>query len=104
MTVRTPNKLNENALIGVAKQFKVLSEVNRLRLLNCLRRGECSVSELVKETGLNQANASKQLRILWKRGILSRERRGQNVYYKIGDPKIFELCELMCDFGDHSRA
>lgn len=85
----------------VAELFRILSEPSRLHLLNVLREGELPVNGLVASTGLNQANVSKQLRILADGKILSRRRQGRLVFYRITDPAILELCELMCEKMRH---
>ena len=85
----------------VANYFKLLSEVSRLQVLNCLRDGPMSVNELVEATGLGQANVSKHLKLLTEAGILTREPKGVSAFYSIADPTIFELCEIVCDrIGD----
>lgn len=81
----------------VADRFRVLSESIRLRLVNQLRDGEKSVSELTKELNSSQPNISKHLRILTDAGILSRDQRGNTVYYAIADESIFQLCDVVCD-------
>ena len=48
----------------VAERFKALGEPARLTILNSLRRGEATVSELVEDTGMGQANVSKHLQLL----------------------------------------
>jgi len=88
--------LSEQALQLIADRFKVLAEPMRLRLLNALRSGEHSVSELVKATGATQANASKHLGILTECGMLGRRKEGLKVYYFIADELVLKLCELMC--------
>ena len=85
------------AMAHVAEYFKVLSEVSRLQVLNCLRSGPMNVSEIVESTGLGQANVSKHLKTLTQAGILSRRPSGVSVYYEIADPLIFQLCDLVCD-------
>ncbi len=85
------------ALNPIADYFKVLSEVSRLQILNCLRSGAMNVTELGEATGLGQANLSKHLKILTQVGFLSRNPQGVSVYYEISDPVIFDLCELVCD-------
>jgi DNA-binding transcriptional ArsR family regulator len=84
-------------LAQIADYFKVLSEVSRLQILNCLRSGAKSVTEIVNATGLSQANTSRHLKVLMQAGMISRQAQGVSVYYQIGDPLIFELCELVCD-------
>jgi ArsR family transcriptional regulator len=80
----------------LAARFKVLAEPMRLRILNALRDGEKTVSQLVEETGAGQANISKHLGLLYRYRMVARRKEGLNVYYRISDPTIFELCELVC--------
>ncbi len=84
-------------LLGlIAERFKVLAEPARLQILNCLRGREMSVSELVEETGLGQANVSKHLQSLHKLGFVSRRKDGLFVHYALADKSVFRLCEIMC--------
>ncbi len=89
--------LPPSALAQVADYFKVLSELNRLQVLCCLRSGSRNVTEIMEETGLGQANVSKHLKILAQAGIVSRKPQGVSVYYEIAEPFIFDLCELVGD-------
>jgi len=68
----------------------------RLKLITALKEGERNVSELISDTGAQQANVSRHLRTLTQAGILSRRKSGLNVYYFISDPTIFEFCEHVC--------
>jgi DNA-binding transcriptional ArsR family regulator len=88
--------LPDEALVMVAERFKVLSEPMRLRILHTLQSGAHSVNELVDATGAGQANVSKHLAILADAAMVSRRKEGLKSFYFISDPKIFELCELMC--------
>jgi DNA-binding transcriptional ArsR family regulator len=80
----------------VAARFKVLAEPLRLELLNAMREQERTVTELVEATGAGQANVSRHLSLLYGNGLVSRRKEGLNVYYRIADPGIFEMCELVC--------
>jgi DNA-binding transcriptional ArsR family regulator len=80
----------------VADRFKVLAEPLRLQLLNALREQEHTVTELVEATGAGQANVSRHLALLHRHGLVSRRKEGLHVFYRIADPRIFELCELVC--------
>jgi DNA-binding transcriptional ArsR family regulator len=88
--------LDRGSLEAVARLFGVLAEPTRLEILQSLRDGPRSVSDLVESLGAKQANVSKQLGILHAAGLLSRERDGNVVRYSIAEPMIFELCELVC--------
>lgn len=85
------------ALISeVAERFKALGEPARLQLLQALRGGEHSVSELVELTGLGQANVSKHLHQLHDCGYIARRKEGTFVYYSIASDEVFMLCDVMC--------
>lgn len=88
--------LSREALEKVAELFRVFSEATRLGILQALMGGERSVSALVEELGTTQANISKQLRVLYDARILRREKRGNQVFYSIGDEMVRPLCELVC--------
>lgn len=84
-------------LIGVvAERFKALGEPARLEILNALRAGDRTVSELVDETGLGQANVSKHLQLLHALGFVRRRKEGLYVHYGLADRDVFRLCDIMC--------
>ena len=66
--------LSPDLLRLIAERFKVLSEPARLEILNALREGEMSVSELVDATGLGQANLSKHLQLLLAHNFVARRK------------------------------
>jgi ArsR family transcriptional regulator len=80
----------------VAERFKALAEPARLQILNGLRAGEMTVSELVEETELGQANVSKHLQLLHTLGFVTRRKDGLFVYYALADRSVFQLCDIMC--------
>ena len=81
---------------AIAERFKALSEPMRLRLLQALRRGECSVGELAQRTAGEPANASKHLQVLLRQGYVARRKEGTTTWYRITDPQVFTICELVC--------
>lgn len=80
----------------IAERFKALAEPARLHILNALRGGEKTVSELLEETGLGQANASKHLQQLHALGFVERRKEGLYVHYRLADDSVFQLCDIMC--------
>jgi ArsR family transcriptional regulator len=81
---------------AIAERFKALGEPMRLRLLQALRAGECSVGDLVERTGGGQANVSKHLQVLFQQGYVARRKEGTTSWYRITDPQVFTMCELVC--------
>ena len=90
------SSLNPEALEQVARRFAVLAEPMRLRLIQALFAGEKNVTELVAATGGTQANISRHLQTLTAAHILARRKAGLQVFYKIADPTIPKLCDLVC--------
>ncbi|PTY00652.1 metalloregulator ArsR/SmtB family transcription factor [Opitutus sp. ER46] len=88
--------LNAEALDLVARRFAVLAEPMRLRLVHALFEAEKSVNTLVAETGGTQANISRHLQTLANAGVLTRRKEGLQVFYAIGDPSVYKLCDLVC--------
>ncbi len=80
----------------IAERFKALSEPARLGILNSLREGELSVSDLIDRTELGQANLSKHLQILFRLGFVDRRKDGLYVYYRLAGEDVFQLCDTMC--------
>lgn len=74
---------------------KTLSSSKRIEILNALKDGEKTVSELVKILGVPKANVSQHLAVMRHKGILKSRREGINIYYRIASPKVIEACLLM---------
>jgi DNA-binding transcriptional ArsR family regulator len=96
--------LNDQALEIVARRFAVLAEPTRLRLIQALFDGEKNVTELVEITEGTQANVSRHLQTLIAAHILARRKKGLQVFYRISDPTIPKLCELVCGSLEKSLA
>lgn len=90
-------KLDLADLERVANLFRVFAEATRLALLQELKEGPKSVSELVDALPTSQANVSKQLKILHDSGLVTRAKQGTSVIYEICEPLVFELCKVACD-------
>lgn len=81
---------------AVADRFKLLAEPARLSILQSLCDRPQSVTSLIDQTGLSQANLSKHLQLLFTYGFVSRRRDKSWVYYGIADKSVFALCDIMC--------
>jgi len=90
------HRLPAALLDELADRFKALAEPSRLSILSVLHAGEQSVGELVRQTGLGQANVSKHLDVLRRYAFVERRRDGLNVYYRMADKDVFRICDIMC--------
>jgi DNA-binding transcriptional ArsR family regulator len=90
------SRMTPELLDLVAERFKALSDRARLQLLQALRAGPHTVTELVQETGMGQANVSRHLALLHNAAFVSRERDGLFVRYQLADKDVLKLCDLVC--------
>jgi len=67
----------------------------RLKIVHSLREGEKNVSELMELTGFTQGAISRQLGVLRNAGVVLAGRRGTGIHYRIANPKILTVCDLM---------
>ncbi len=91
--------MNDNVSINIqrlslkAKLFRGLADTTRLSILESLRRGEKTTSEIVKETNQNQSNISNHLSCLLDCGLVRNRREGKNVFYDLNNERIDRLLE-----------
>lgn len=74
---------------------QTLSNPKRLEIIDHLRSGEKSVTELVEAMNISQANLSQHLSLMRQKGIVTPRREGLNVYYRSSNAKIVQACDLM---------
>lgn len=86
----------DHVLERAAELFGVLSAPMRLRILKSVRDGEKNVSELLSDVKTTQPNMSQHLNTLYKAGILGKRRDGVQIYYRIIDGRVTDLCQSVC--------
>jgi DNA-binding transcriptional ArsR family regulator len=91
-----PSPLPDALVDLIAHRFRVLGEPTRVRLLDSLRDGPASVSDLQAATGASQQNVSKHLGMLLEAGMVRRTKDGNRAYYSIADDSLLDLCEQVC--------
>lgn len=74
---------------------KGLADPKRLLIIDSLRDGELSVTEICSQLDLPQANVSQHLAILRDKGLVRTRRDGQYVYYSLSSAKIIEAMDLL---------
>ena len=76
-----------------AELFKALSHPTRIRILELLRDGEQSVSQLQLALGPEGSTVSQQLAILRMKNLVDTRRAGNAIYYRLRDPQIKDLLD-----------
>jgi ArsR family transcriptional regulator len=76
-----------------AQLFRALGHEVRIRLLEELRGGECSVGDLQELVQASGPNVSQHLAVLRSQGIVAARRDGTSVLYSIADPRLNNLLD-----------
>ncbi len=76
-------KPNQRYIAAQAKIFKALGHTSRLTMVTALQESEKCVCELQQVVGCDMSTISKHLAVLKEAGIVSTEKRGTSVYYKL---------------------
>lgn len=77
-----------------AKLFRGFADPSRLAILDSLRDGSRTVTEIVETTGLSQSNVSNHLGCLRDCGLVSAAQHGRYVHYQLSDPRVAALLLL----------
>ena len=93
---------NENFYNLHAEMCKTISNPRRQAILDTIRDGEMTVSELIEKTGISQANLSQHLSILRSKGVVNTRRDGNNVYYSLSNLKIIKAYDLISEVLEDS--
>jgi ArsR family transcriptional regulator len=90
--------IGESAAAGLAQVFKALGDPVRLRLLSLIgahQGGEVCVCDLTTAFDLTQPTISHHLKVLREAGIITSERRGTWVYYRLVPAALERMASLL---------
>ena len=85
---------NPTSVAIQAKLFRGFSDPSRLMILEFLRDGPRTVSDVVAATVLSQSNVSIHLGWLRDCGLVIAEQQGRFVHYALSDTRVTQLLEL----------
>jgi len=94
ITMITP-KLTQEVTQLHADICSGLADPRRILILYALSEQARNVSEIAKEINISQPAASRHLTLLRERGLVSAERTGQSVVYRLEDNRIIEALDLL---------
>lgn len=78
-----------------AELCHTMAHAIRVEIVHVLRDGPMCVNDIVQATGHPQASISRHLRVLRVGGVVIAQRHAQEVVYRIANPKIASICDLM---------
>jgi ArsR family transcriptional regulator, virulence genes transcriptional regulator len=78
-----------------ANLLRVLANSKRLMIMKILSDGQKTVGEIASALDMTLQNTSQHLRVMKDQGIVSAQREGQSVIYRLTNPVFSECCELV---------
>lgn len=83
--------------------FKALADPTRRRILELLRDGDLTAGELVEHFDISKPSLSHHLATLRSAGLVSDERRGQNIVYSLNTTVMQDLIGWFLGFSQNSE-
>lgn len=86
-----------------ANLFKALAHPARIRVLELLTEQpgiERQVSDLIAHVGLEASHLSQHLAVLRRHGVVTAQRRGSAVFYRVAHPRVVDLLLVAREFLD----
>src|SRR5215472_2088580 len=80
---------------ALAEVAKALAHEHRVELIEQLAQGPRSVEALAERVGLSLANASQHLQQLRRAGLVSTQRDGKRVVYRLADDVEADIVSLL---------
>lgn len=84
--------------MSLSKTFSALSDDNRQKILDILKDGEKTVSEINKDVEVTMATLSHHLDILRRSNLVSSRRAGQNIFYSLNTSVFEDLSKEIIKF------
>lgn len=83
--------------------FKALADPTRRRILELLRDGDLTAGELAEHFDISKPSLSHHLATLKSAGLVSDERRGQNIVYSLNTTVMQDLIGWFLGFSHSSE-
>jgi len=77
--------------------FKVLSDFNRIKILESLRDGEKCQCEIIPFLNQSQPTVSRHLNLLENAGLIDSKREGNRMAYRVVDKRVFRILDSLDD-------
>ena len=83
----------------LAKITQALGNPRRLEIIDLLAQGEKTVEVIAAHTGMSVANASQHLQTLKAGNLVTVQRKGNFISYKLFSNEVATIYTLLRDFG-----
>lgn len=87
----------------MAEFFRLLGDANRLRILSLLAKQELCVCDLATTLDMSESAVSHQLRTLRSLRLVSYQKQGRKVYYRLLDRHVLDLYQSVAEHLDEAE-
>jgi DNA-binding transcriptional ArsR family regulator len=87
----------------VAETMQALATPSRLLIMARLRQSPCAVNELAEAIGMQRSAVSHQLRYLRHLDLVTGDRRGRSIIYRLYDDHVAALLDEAVYHVEHRR-
>lgn len=84
---------------ATAELLRALGHPVRLQILHAVRAADLSVGEIEEATGIGQPGLSQQLAVLRKAELVTSQRTGKQVFYRVDAGRMRDLSALLSGMG-----
>ena len=96
-SVVSESALDAEFIHEVSRVIKTLGHPDRLRIVELLEHAPMNVKSLQTNLELTQAVTSQHLRQMYNIGIVTSERNGKSVMYRIANPLIYRMLHCLTE-------
>jgi len=100
ITAKQESAMKDKQLYQIhAEICQTLTNPIRLQIIDQLRDGEKSVTQMVEAMDAPQGTVSRHLSVMRAKGVVVPRREGSSVYYSLGSPRILAAYDQMHEFA-----
>jgi ArsR family transcriptional regulator len=78
-----------------AQFCRSIASPKRLHILDLLRRGPMSVTQLAEVIGVSASNISQHVGILRQSGVIAGQREGTTIFYRLAHPELMQAYDVI---------
>lgn len=87
--------MEKQKYVEKAEIFKVLSDSNRLQIIDMLSCGEMCACKILEKFDITQPTLSHHLKVLADSGLVTSRKEANWIHYKLNDKKMKEITEFL---------
>lgn len=95
----TKRQFKDKVYNELARITKSMANPHRLEIIELLAQGEFSVEQIAEQTHLSIANASQHLQVLKNAQLVTINRQGNFIFYRLSDSNVFKAWKALRQLG-----